>query len=97
MRVLRYEVPVDDKQHTLEVDGPIVSVNCRDLDAVEFWTMAGGASPPRWRTFLVVGTGHLLPSWAGAGSYRGTGLAPNTRLVWHLLEKDVDVAAECAR
>lgn len=82
MNVFRYEVPVDDAWHQIELSGPIVKVACRNgvRDVVHVWALAGTGA-----TFLarlrVFGTGHQVPDEA---VYRGTAIAEP--LVWHLFE-----------
>jgi hypothetical protein len=81
--VFRYEVPVDDQQHEIELRGPIVHVAARDHRLVEFWAIAGDHEPAV-RTFQVFGTGGPLPHSA---TYIGTTLAGSQgQLVWHLFE-----------
>lgn len=80
---MRWEVPVDDRPHTLPLTGQIVHVACRQVDLVEVWSLDDGSGEPDPRTFQVVGTGHAFPDdW----QYRGTALSPSGRLVWHLME-----------
>lgn len=80
--IYRYEVPVDDRWHPLQLTGPIVHVDCRNPRFVEVWAIHTD-SPPVTRSFRVYGTGHPLPSGA---QYVGTALAPGGQLVWHLIE-----------
>jgi hypothetical protein len=77
--IYRYEVPVDDKPHTLELSGKILHVGCRHADTVEVWALESGGQLIE-RTFRVVGTGQPLPD--GWTRHVGTAIAP----VWHLLE-----------
>jgi hypothetical protein len=79
-RIYRYLVPVDDQWHDQDFDGEVLAVNCRRLDAVEFWAVEGGIVP---RCFRVVGTGHPMPEDA---RYVGTAVTPDGSLVWHLVE-----------
>ena len=81
--IFRYEVPVDDKPHTLELSGAVLHVDCRDASTVEVWALETGG-PPVERVFRVVGTGHPLPE--GWTRHVGTAIAPGGHLVWHLLE-----------
>lgn len=83
-RIYRYEIPVDDKRHTFTLHADPKAWACRDPYAVEFWARHYEPGEPRIRaTFLVVGTGHVLPDepfmWVA------TVPAPNG-LVWHVLE-----------
>ncbi len=82
-RIFRYEVPVDDRPHTLPLSGAVLHVACRQVDVVELWALESGG-PPIERAFQVVGTGQPLPDrWF---MYRGTAIAPGGQLVWHLME-----------
>jgi hypothetical protein len=81
--VHRYEVPVDDHAHDIELSGPIVHVDCRNADRVEIWAIAD-EQEPTVRTFRVFGTGQTLPDNA---AHIGTALAGRGgALVWHLFE-----------
>lgn len=83
-RVFRYEVPVDDRWHDIELSGPILHVDCRDPRIVEFWALCTtNGAPARTVSFTVVGTGHLQPD----GYHVGTAIAPGGQLVWHLFRK----------
>ncbi len=87
-RILRYEVPVDDKTHTLMLGGPIVHVGTRDPAIVEIWAVDTGTTRMPCE-FTVVGTGHEYPEgWQHVGSAITAGGA----LVWHLLERRADGA-----
>lgn len=78
--VLRYEIPVDDDWHTLNVQLPMLHVAARHPGTCEFWTQEHEGIRPNTLQLRVFGTGHLIPEDA---SYFGTGLAPYG-LVWHL-------------
>lgn len=80
-RIYRYEVPVDDQLHVVEISGDPLFVACRNLTVVEFWARANQVVIPR--KFVVVGTGHPIPVDV---TYWGTALAPSG-LVWHLMEQ----------
>lgn len=87
-RVLRYEIPVDDQWHVLDLPrGPIVHVASRRPDVVEFWAIdaADGITLPP-RAFRVFGTGQPLPP--AAGKHIGTAITAGGALVWHLMERD---------
>lgn len=79
--IYRYEVPVDDRWHTLELTGAVLHVASRRPELVEVWAIAGTMTPRRME-FRVFGTGHPLPD--DRGDYQGTALAAGGRLVWHL-------------
>lgn len=97
--ILRYEIPIDDRWHTLDVCGSPLYVACRRDDAVEFWARGSAGSTAK-RAFRVFGTGQEIPAEA---HYRGTAFSPFKELgpfsmpagkfVWHLLES-FDVAPE---
>jgi hypothetical protein len=80
MRILRYEVPVDDQFHELTI-GEIVHVACREREnVVEVWAKDEGL----WtRRFIVIGTGQEYDD--GDLWYVATAVVPHVRLVWHLL------------
>ena len=84
MRVYRYEVPVDDRFHLVQIEGDPLYVACRQIDVVEFWAMSND-DDASWvrRSFTVVGTGH---SFEEGLLYWGTAVAPGGQPVWHLLE-----------
>ena len=80
--IYRYEVPVDDRWHPLQLSGRIVHVGCRNMHAVEVWALATD-EPAETRSFRVYGTGHPLPPDV---QHVGTAIAPGGQLVWHLIE-----------
>lgn len=80
--IYRYEVPVDDRWHPLQLSGRIVHVDCRDPRAVEVWALHTRASAVI-RTFRVYGTGQPLPPDI---QHIRTAIAPGGELVWHLFE-----------
>lgn len=81
----RYEVPVDDQWHALELSGAILHVASRRPEVVEVWALVAG--PEMRREFRVFGTGQPLPEDIDVHMYRGTALAADGRLVWHLWER----------
>jgi len=94
MRVLRYEVPVDDFTHVISLSGEVYPfINASHPHIVEFWSLDTGG-PSTDRKFRVVGTGQPLPiSEYWEGDYVGTAIhiitpsgLPGSRLVWHLFE-----------
>lgn len=87
--VHRYEVPVDDRAHGIELSGPIVHVDCRNADRVEIWAMTEGVDQPMVRTFQVFGTGQTLPDNA---VHIGTALAGRGGALWHLFELPIGLA-----
>lgn len=69
--ILRYEVPVDDRDHWLDLPGPIMHVASRRPDVVEIWGSTIGR--PATRRFRVYGTGHEIPVNA---AYVATAIVP---------------------
>lgn len=82
--VYRYEVPVDDQWHTLDLSGAVLHVAARQADVVEVWALNSGG-PKVGREFRVFGTGHPLP--LAARQHVGTAFAADGALVWHLWER----------
>ena len=80
--IYRYEVPVDDCWHPLQIAGDVLHVACRNMHVVELWALHTDVPAPI-RSFRVYGTGHSLPPDL---EYVGTALAPGGQLVWHLFE-----------
>jgi len=85
--IFRYEVPVDDRWHVINLSGPVYDVGCRSAGVVEFWALSQ-AGPATGRHFRVYGTGHPLPD---RFDYLGTAVAPGGALVWHLVEAPLGV------
>jgi hypothetical protein len=80
----RYEIPVDDRWHYLNLPRGLQHVACRRTTTVEIWAYA--ASPgdaPSWRQFRVYGTGQPMPI---ASVHIATAICPGGDLVWHLVE-----------
>jgi hypothetical protein len=82
-RILRWEVPVDDRPHIHQFAGPIVHVGCRNRALVEFWSQEPDGGQRQARVFQVFGTGHNLPADA---SHIGSVITAGGQLVWHLME-----------
>lgn len=80
--IYRYEVPVDDQPHRIRLFGEIVHVGGRRMDSVEFWALHSEGGDSNVLAFLVVGTGHPLPS----DFIRHVGTHVAGSLVWHLVE-----------
>lgn len=80
--IYRYEIPVDDQWHPLQLSGDIVHVDSRNPRAVEIWALNTGGTTLT-RSFRVFGTGQPLPDNA---THIGTAIPPGGHLVWHLLE-----------
>jgi hypothetical protein len=83
--VYRYEVPVDDGDHTHTLTGPIVHVDCRRHGLVEFWAIHSGVERGAARRFRAYGTGAPVPP-----GHRHVGTALDGPLVWHLFEVPID-------
>lgn len=81
-RVLRHEVPVDDRWHALQLSGPIVHVATRNPRVVEVWAIDTGEASSL-RGFRAFGTGQPLPPDV---AHVGTAITPGGQLVWHLFE-----------
>ncbi len=89
-RILRYEVPVDDDWHKLQLFGDIVHVDARTPYTVEVWAWHHGPSMlPVNRDFRVFATGQPIttPRNLGYLHHRGTVIVAGGRLVWHLIER----------
>ncbi len=82
MRMLRFEVPVDDRVHGHRLSGPVLHVASRQRALVEFWAL-GDVEPETMRFFRVYATGQPIP---GCGlTYVGTCFdGSGAALVWHL-------------
>lgn len=91
-RMLRYEIPVDDQWHTIDV--PVMAsplnVNSRRPEVVEFWAEQWQPLPGEddsltvQRTFRVYRTGQ--PYNPHDVAYRGTAVTPGGNLARHLFE-----------
>lgn len=81
--IYRYEVPVDDAWHDLELRGKIVHVASRRIDVVEVWAIHDEQARPLKRRVRVFGTGHPLPKQARR--HLGTAIPPGGQVVWHLM------------
>jgi hypothetical protein len=93
--IYRYEVPVDGQWHDLDLSGAIHHVACRGgADVVELWALCSGG-PAVTRSLRVYGTGQPLPDHPV--TYRGTALAADGALVWHLMERAAAADAPPAR
>lgn len=88
MKILRWDVPVDDQDHEITC-GNVLAVDCRDPRTVTFWAEDALPIP---RTFRVFATGQEMvgSDW----NYLGTALSPalppfanRGDLVWHLVER----------
>ncbi|MBM0235939.1 hypothetical protein JNW88_00355 [Micromonospora sp. ATA32] len=85
-RILRFEVPVDDRWHILTLPGPIVHIATRRPDVVEVWATTDGCYPQE-HDLRVYGTGEPYPADCGNVCHVGTAIAPGGALVWHLMQR----------
>lgn len=83
-QILRYEVPVDDRWHTIILPGPIVHVATRRPEVVEVWATTDGFGSQE-HEMRVYGTGHPYP--VGDVHHVGTAIAADGALVWHLIQR----------
>jgi hypothetical protein len=84
-RVLKWDVPVDDREHTIGA-GFIAHVGCQQgPETVQVWTEQSDDHPTRWpaRTVRVFGTGQPLPDGA---RHLGSVVSAGGALVWHVYE-----------
>lgn len=82
-KMYRYEVPIDDEQHVIALDGNPVAVAAQTYAyVVEFWAEHTDGERGFKRTFQVIGTGMEVPE-----DGRWVGTCPRTvGFVWHLYE-----------
>lgn len=83
-RVLKWDVPVDDKDHPIGT-GKVVMVHCQWSPAtVQVWTEEDDdpkVESPKVRRARVYGTGHQIPD---RDVHIGSAVSNNTALVWHV-------------
>lgn len=88
-RVLRWNVPVDDRWHDIGA-GPVVLVATRDQgppgSLVEVWTRERTTNEPAMRPARVFGTGHPVPADV---EHIGSTIVPGYPLVWHVFAENV--------
>lgn len=84
----RYEVPVDNRWHYVEMTGDIVHVAVRELDAMQVWALVGD-HPKVVKELCVFGTGQPIPAGYNGSSLRhvGTALVCDLRLACHLFQR----------
>ncbi|MFF1444165.1 hypothetical protein [Streptomyces sp. NPDC058295] len=86
----RYELPIDDRPHGIDLTGDILHAAVRQPGVVDVWYQPRPASmEPMRRSFQIVGTGHPIPTHFGAfltGVHKATAITPDGQLVWHVLE-----------
>lgn len=90
LKIFRYEIPITGKPISIAMHGPILTGQLEywpGMDAVEphviFWGLHDDDAQEVTRTFLVTGTGWVVPEGA---RYVGTAPRGADELVWHLLE-----------
>lgn len=93
-RVLRFEIPVDDRPHEIAAGRPVLVTMYRGPEErfdrvevwIETWVPFGWPSRenPEKQLVQVFGTGHRLPD--GQIEHMGSCFAADGRLVWHLYE-----------
>lgn len=84
-RVYKYTIPVDDDDHKIDLQGPVLFVASQQARQVQVWAMYYGADvDPVPYLFRVVGTGQQFPHGM---VYVGT--AVDGPFVWHLLKRAV--------
>jgi hypothetical protein len=90
IKIFRYEIPITGKPVSIAMHGPILTGQLEywpGMDAVEphviFWGLHDDDAQEATRTFLVIGTGWVIPEGA---RYVGTAPRGADELVWHLLE-----------
>lgn len=85
-RVLRWELPVDDRWHVLSLTGSIVHVATRHEDRVELWSVEDSEGKLLQHAFRVVGTGQpLAPALV---THVGSAVTPSGDYVWHVFEHE---------
>lgn len=82
-RILRYEVPVDNRWHEITSLRPL-AVGCRFRDIVEFWAWEFPNITPVTHQYKVVGTGQPIDEDV---EYIDTVTAPGGRYIWHLTRR----------
>jgi hypothetical protein len=81
-RVLKWNIPVDDRPHSIG-GGPVVLVACQHSpESVQVWTHESTSEGPT-REVQVYGTGQPL---VGTGAHVGSVVAVPS-LVWHVYER----------
>lgn len=84
-KVLKWNVPVDDKYHPIG-SGKVVLTACQfGPSVVQVWTEEKG--DPFIRSATVIGTGHDAPDFT---EHVGSALAVGGSLVWHVYASTTD-------
>lgn len=83
-RIHKHTIPVDDQDHRVDLQGPVLHVASQQRGEVQVWAMYyGDAVDPVPHVFRVVGTGQPFPPGM---LYVGTAL--DGPLVWHLVKRE---------
>lgn len=91
-RIIRHVISVDDRVHIIPVpvgSNAILHIASRRMNEVDIWVMDDPSKKIREAHFRVVGTGHEIDDneyWVG------TCVVPGGALVWHLVERWVEVS-----
>lgn len=84
--VWKYDVPVDDQVHVVDMPpGFVIGVACQRPNCVTFWAEVDSDAPVASRSFVVIGTGHIVPDES-----IHLGIAFDGPFVWHLYEVDLE-------
>ncbi len=84
----RYEVPIDDEWHEIELSGGILpTLGARHPFMVEFWALADTEEAGVKRSFRIFGTGHPLPLETRFQDIHGSVIGGGGMYVWHLVER----------
>lgn len=83
MKIYRYEIPVDDQWHGVELNGVITGIGSRRSDVIEFWSVHTD-EPSEARSFRAFGTGQELEDVA---KVHGSAVTNGGLFVWHLAER----------
>lgn len=80
----RFEIPIDNRPHLVDLTGSILHAACRRHGVVDVWAYGRPEGmEPMHRIFQVVGTGQPLPIGA---AHVATAITPYGTLAWHILE-----------
>lgn len=87
-RVFRYELHGDETVLELPEGASVLHVGAARGRHVDLWALVDESRPKQQRSFVVVGTGHVVPEAFTA--FVGTAfmhLAPGAPLVFHVFER----------
>lgn len=83
-RILRHQIPVDDRWHRIEGSLAPLHVGCRKTEVVEFWAWEWPEDPTT-ADYMVIGTGQPVDD-VGV-QHVGTTYDVKTSYVWHLVRR----------